>query len=37
MRFLDDWLHNASARDRYGYRVDYMYVYPNIPGIKSNN
>jgi hypothetical protein len=31
MRFLDSWLHGASA----GYRVDI--VYPNISGIKSNN
>ena len=31
MRFLDSWLHGASA----GYRVGV--VYPNISGIKSNN
>jgi hypothetical protein len=31
MRFLDSWLHAASA----GYRVGV--VYPNISGIKSNN
>ena len=31
MRFLDSWLHGASA----GYRVGM--VYPYISGIKSNN